>query len=236
MYAVSNQQKEPLMTYKIPSHPWKMITQDLFSYKRRDYLITVDYYSDFWEIDVLPNTTSETVIKCTKAHFARYGMPDTVITDNGPQFRSQEYESFAVTWEFNHTTMSPYHSQGNGKVESAVKIAKKLMSKAEADHQDLQLTLLDWRNTPSGNSQYSPIQMLHSRRTRTLLPTAESLLLPAVAENVVDHIEWRHCNAKFYYDKHAKQFPEPEGKAATIAKRRQMEECKGCTQRVIDHI
>lgn len=43
------QQKEPLMSYEIPSRPWKMVAQDLFTYKKRDYLITVDYYSDFWE-------------------------------------------------------------------------------------------------------------------------------------------------------------------------------------------
>ena len=138
------QQKEPLMTYEIPSRPWKMIAQDLFTYKKTDYLITVDYYSVFWEVDLLPDTTSQTVIDRTKAHFARYGIPEIVVTDNGPQFQSQEYETFAATWEFTHTSSSPYHSQSNGKVESAVKIAKKLMAKAEADHHDLQLTILDW--------------------------------------------------------------------------------------------
>ena len=137
------------------------------------------------------------LVEYTKPHFARYGIPATVVTDNGPQFRSQEYESFAAAWEFTHTTSSPHHSQSNGKVESAVKIAKKLMAKAEADHQDLQLTILDWRNTPSGDSQYSPVQKFHSCRTQTLLPTAESLLLPAVAEKVVDNIELRRQKAKF---------------------------------------
>ena len=140
------------MTYDIPTHPWKMIAQDLFMYRKQDYLITVDYYSDFWEINLLPNTTSETIIECTMVHFARYRIPDTVVTDNGPQFRSQEYEKFAATWEFTHSTLSPYRSQSNGKVESAVKIAKKLMAKATADNQNFQLTLRHWRNTPSADS------------------------------------------------------------------------------------
>ena len=121
---VCNQQKEPLVTYKIPTRPWKTISQDLFTHRRKDYLITVDHYSSFWEVDLLTNTTSQTVIECTKAHFSRYGIPEIVITDNGPQFRSQEYESFAATLEFTHTTSSPHHSQSNGKAESAVKIAK----------------------------------------------------------------------------------------------------------------
>ena len=160
-----NQQKEPLMTYEIPSRPWKMIAQDLFTYKQKDYLITVDYYSDFWEVDLLTDTTSQTVIDHTKSYFARYGIPEIVVTDNGPQFRSQEYEKFASTWEFTHTTSSPYRSQSNGKAESAVKIAKKLIAKATTDKQDLQLTILDWRNTPTVRLQTSPAQKLYSRRT-----------------------------------------------------------------------
>ena len=88
--------------------------------------------------------TSQTVIDHTKAHFARYGILEIVLTDNEPQFQSQEYETFAATWECTHTTSSPHHSQSNGKAESAVKMAKMLMVKAEEDNHDLQLTILDW--------------------------------------------------------------------------------------------
>ena len=79
-----------------------------------------------------------------KKNFARYGIPDVVVTDNGPQFRSQQYESFTTEWKFDHPTSSPYHSQSNGKAESAVKIAKKLITKAGKKHGDLQLAILDW--------------------------------------------------------------------------------------------
>ena len=158
------------------------------------------------------DTTTQTVIEHTKAHFARYGIPDMVVTDNGPQFRSQEYASFAATWEFTHTTSSPRHRQSNGKAESAVKVAKKLMVKAEHDNRDLQLTILDWRNTPTGGLQTSPVQKLHSRRTRILLPAAESLLLPAIVdyEVVVEDIRLKRRKAKFYYDRHAKPLPDLE--------------------------
>ena len=117
---------------------------------------------------------------------------------------------FASTWEFTHTTSSPYHSQSNGKAESAVKIAKKLIGKVTADNRDLQLTILDWRNTPTVGLQTSPAQKLHSRCTRTLLPTTESLLLPVVVDNeaVVEDIRLRHHKVKFYYDRQAKSLPE----------------------------
>ena len=47
----------------IPAHPWKMIAQDLFMYRKRDYLITVDYYSDFWEVDLLQVAQSSSTQK-----------------------------------------------------------------------------------------------------------------------------------------------------------------------------
>ena len=184
----------------------EMVAQDLFTWDKKDFLITVDYYSDYWELDELADTTSLTVIDCTKKHFARYGVPDRVITDNGPQFRSQEYKKFAATWKFEHTS-SPYHSQSNGKAESVVKIAKKLLQKSKKDHRDVQLAILDWHNTPTESSNVSQSQKLYSRRTRTLLPTAEPLLMPKVPNNVQETIELRRQKAKFYYDNGAKTLP-----------------------------
>ena len=72
----NKQQKEPLMTYKILTRPWKMVAQDLFTVAHTDYLVTVDYYSNYWELDSVLDTTSQTGIECTKAHFVRHGIPD----------------------------------------------------------------------------------------------------------------------------------------------------------------
>ena len=87
--------------------------------------MTVDYYSDYFELDLLSDTTAESVINGTKCHFARHGIADTV-TDNGPQYSSANFSKFAREWEFQHTTSSPLHRQSNGKAELAVKIAKNL--------------------------------------------------------------------------------------------------------------
>jgi len=77
----------------------------------------LDYYSDFWELDAVNGTSSDTIIKCTKAHFAHYSIPEKVITDNGPQFRAQTLPSNGVS------IMSPVPHIIAKVLESAVKIA-----------------------------------------------------------------------------------------------------------------
>ena len=129
-----------------------------------------------------------------------------IVTDNGGQFDSDEFRRFARDWEFNHVTTSPYHSQSNGKVESAIKIAKKVMKKAKRSGQDIWKAILDWRNTPTENMKSS--QRLMSRRTRTLLPTANQLLMPKVVDNVPDKLAQRRQKAKYYYDRGSKKLPE----------------------------
>ncbi len=78
------------MCHKIPTVPWQKVAQDLFSYNGRDYVVTVDFYSDFFELDQLQDTTVNTIVEVTKAHFARHGIAD-MVTDNGPQYCSEEF-------------------------------------------------------------------------------------------------------------------------------------------------
>ena len=46
-------------------------------------MVTVDYFSNFSEVDYLTKTTSGSIIRALKQHFARHGIPNLVITDNG---------------------------------------------------------------------------------------------------------------------------------------------------------
>ena len=71
------------------------------------------------------STSANSVIRAMKRQFARHGIPDELITDNGPQFEGHEYSRFAREYGFTIVKSSPYYSLGNGKAESAVKIAKK---------------------------------------------------------------------------------------------------------------
>ena len=173
--------KETLIPHE---RPWAKVGVDLFSYKSRNYLICVDYYSSFWEIDLLEDTWSATVIRKLKAQCTRHGIPETCVSDNGSQFISDEFKEFSRHWSFAHMTSSPTYSQSNGKVEAAIKSAKSVMKKSRKAKTDPYLALLEYRNTPSPGMESSPVVRLMNRRTRTQVPTLPRLLIPVVDHNV----------------------------------------------------
>lgn len=203
------QTKEPMVLREVPERPWQKVAVDLFTHDGQDYLITVDYFSDYFEIDALPKTTAQAVINKLRSHFARHGIPQEVVSDNGPQFTSEEFRCFSKKWEFDHRLTSPYHSQSNGKAEAAVKDAKKISAKAKERNEDPFIMLLERRNTPSPEIGMSSVQRLFSRRTRTLLPASTTLLQPEAQSPGMVHswLERRMLREKRYYDRGSKELP-----------------------------
>ena len=120
---------EPMRSQPAPEYPWQFVSQDLASFKNGNFLVTVDHYSDFIEVDELDNTLSSTITATTEAHIARHSIPEVILTDNGPQFIASEFEGFCDRNQIQHITSSPYWPQGNGKAESADKIVKQFMKK-----------------------------------------------------------------------------------------------------------
>ena len=200
------QQKETLMPHELASRPWEKIGIDLMELNGQNYLITVDYFSNYWEVDQLPSTKSKSVIMKLQAHFARYGLPCVVISDNGPQFHCEEFESFASEWGFEHRTSSPGHPKSNGLAESAVKTAKHLITKAVRSGRDPNLALLEYRNTPTAGLDSSPVQRMFGRRTRTLLPTTPNMLEPhgIDASTVRQKMKAKQIKSADYYNQNAK--------------------------------
>lgn len=161
-------------SHPTPTLPWQFVLQDIFELEHKQYLISVGYFSDFYESDLLANTQSTTIIDITKAHFARHGIPLRCLTDNGPQFVSNEYKKCAQTYGFEHITSSP--SRSNRKAGAAVNDAKSTLKKSH----DVYLALFNIRNTPPGGYSFSPAQRLMGRHS--ILPLSEDLLKPDPAD------------------------------------------------------
>jgi hypothetical protein len=164
------QPRQPLMPHAKGLSPYEKVGCDLFYFHQQTYLIVTDYYSHYPEIALLGNESSSQVVLKMKSIFARWGIPATVVSDNGPQFSSSTFKKFADQWEFTHVTSSPYYPRSNGLAENSVKVVKRLLEKALQDGQDPYLSLLAYRDTPLECGR-SPAELLMGRQLRTKLPS-----------------------------------------------------------------
>ena len=112
------QPTESLVSTEAAPVPWHEGGSDLFSWARRDYLVTIDYNSGCFELHYLPEATSETVVGKLMNNFSHHGIPQTLVTDNGPQF-SREFSTFVRKWQFVRETNRPVNSHSNGAAEAA---------------------------------------------------------------------------------------------------------------------
>ena len=136
--------KEPMIPSVLPEYPWQKLGSDLFELQGKHYLLLVDYFSRYVDIVKLTSTTSGAVISAIKLVFSRHGIPELLISDNGPQYVSKEFEEFAEKYNFKHTTSSPHFPQSNGQAERTVQTVKRLLSRSD----DPFLALLMYRATP----------------------------------------------------------------------------------------
>ncbi|KAK3782887.1 hypothetical protein RRG08_002516 [Elysia crispata] len=157
--------KEPLLPSSFPEHPWSRVAMDLFDLHGKTYLLLVDYHSRWPEIRLLDHLTSAAIIVRLKSIFATHGIPEVVMSDNGPQFASAEFQKFTREFGFTHTTSSPRYPQANGEAERAVQTVKNLLRKAT----DPYVALLMYRATPLQNG-LAPSELLMGRRLKTKLP------------------------------------------------------------------
>jgi len=161
--------KETSMSHEVPQRPWEKVAVNLFTLDQKDYLVVVDYYSGYWELDRLHSTDAGAIIKKLKSHFSRYGSSCHLVSDNGTQFVAAEFCKFTRAWEIEHTPTSPYNSKANGKVEAAVKSAKHLLHQTAKGGDDFYLRLLA-ECIPSQGIGSSPVQRLINRLQRLYFP------------------------------------------------------------------
>jgi transposase InsO family protein len=167
------QRHEPLRPTELPQRPWSKIGADFAKYKGKQFLVVTDYYSRWIEIKQVKSLTASRVILRFKQIFSSHGIPDVVVSDNGPPFNSKDFARFAEDYGLIHQTSSPHFPQANGQAESAVKIAKKLLSQP-----DLDVALLNYRSTPLSSTGVSPSQALCGRQLRTKVPVLPQRLQP----------------------------------------------------------
>lgn len=206
-FAPSNQ-KEPLLSIPPPTLPWEHLGCDLMELDGVDYLVTSDYYSRWFELDLMTSTTSAAIAEKLSTHFAREGIPQKMRTDNDTRFMSESFQSFLRKMDIQHSTSSPIYPKANGHVEKAVDIAKRILKKAKDAKTDFRAGLLEYRNTPVDGFR-SPAQLLKGRQLRSVLPCTVKHLTPkTVSPAELRKVRQQHQQRQScYYDRSAAPLP-----------------------------
>ena len=144
----------------------------------------------------LTRTTLAGVIQALKGIFATHGIPDLVVSDNGPQFALQKFKELRRSYNFNHVTSSPNYPAANGETERSVRTVKEIFKKSK----DPYLALLTYRTTPLQNG-LSPSELIMGRKLRTPLPMMPAKLDQKVPKEALEEAEAREAN---YREKQAK--------------------------------
>ena len=114
-----NRRSRPSVTpphpWTYPESPWQRVHADFAEYKGRQYLIMVDAYSKWPEVHEMgTQATAGQTIEAMRKSFTYHGLPQRLVTDNGPQFKAYEFQDFMRSNGIKHQKSPPYHPATNG--------------------------------------------------------------------------------------------------------------------------
>lgn len=155
--------KAPLQQQEVPGYPYQVIGSDLFELNSMSYLLTVVYFSKWPCVVKLESTRTASVIKALERQFCDFGVPQKIVSDNGPQYGSAEFQTFMQELHIKHVTSGPHYPESNGMAERTVKTAKASLKKMLAEGKSLLQVLSVIRSTPVGKDLPSPAVLLQSR-------------------------------------------------------------------------
>ena len=168
-YQASQPPEKPLpVADDLPNVPWHTLGTDMFTLDGVDYLLVSDYYTRFPLIEKLgSDTRSERIADLTSRMFSVFGIPNTIISDNGPQFIGRAYKQMLSQFGITYITSSPWHPKSHGFIERAVRTVKGLIRKSG---RDTDKALLMLRTTPLGPEISSPAELMFGRVIPSNLP------------------------------------------------------------------
>ena len=136
--------------------------------------------------------TAQTTIQTLRQLFTRFGIPESIVSDNGTQFTALEFEEFCRLNGIVHTKVAPYHPSSNGLAERAVRVFKQGLRKQAGGSISDQLSRMllqyritphsTYRITPHSTTGLSPAELLMGRKLHSRL----DLLKPRIDKRVLE--------------------------------------------------
>lgn len=169
------------------------------------YLIITDAYSKWVGIKEMTDITVENTIKMLREYFCVWGLPESLVTDNGPTFTSETFQEFLRENCVKHHRTAPYHPASNGAAENAVRTFKnkfKLLVKSKMQRQEaLCKYLFSYRTTPHCTTGCTPAELQLGRKLRTRLNVIQPSLRDKVEFKQSRQQEYFRGNRKADFDK-----------------------------------
>lgn len=201
----------PLQPLAWPSKPWEHLQLDICGeihgapHYQRFLVVVYDLHSKWPELTTTGSVTSQVIVEFLESLFSRWGLPQTITTDNGPQFISAEFTSYLKDRGIRHIRTALYHPQANGGVERFHQSLKNGLRAHQAQgcsfKQAICLTLLHYRATQHSTTEVSPASLMLGRELHLpldrLRPTAGQNTLPPVEASVTR----RQKQMKQWFDK-----------------------------------
>ena len=188
----------PLQPWHWPTRPWARVHVDFAGpINGKMLLIVIDAHSKWIEAQLMTSTTTTATVEQLRIIFSQHGIPETMVSDNGPQFASEEFEQFCRKNGIRHVRVAPYHPSSNGLAERAVQTVKQGLRKMTEGSLQLKLSrfLFSYRITPQSTTGRSPAELLMQRQLRSCL----NLVQPSLSERVLQ----QQNKQKEDHDKHA---------------------------------
>ena len=203
---------EPIRSTTLPTGPWRDLAIDLLGPlpSGESILVVVDYYSRYYEVEILRSTITSKVIACIEWMFSRHGLPETIKSDNGPQFKAEEFSAYLAQQGIIHHKVTAKWPQANGEVERQNRSLHKRMQIAQAEGKDwrreLTKYLAAYRAIPHTTTGTSPAELLFGRKMRTKLPEIADIYAD---QEVRDHDSECKAKSRAYADQ--RRNAEPSG-------------------------
>ena len=191
----------PLHPWIWPTTPWKRIHIDFAGpFLGKMFLIIVDAHSKWPEVVQMSTTTAPKTIEVLQVVFSRNGLPEQLVSDNGPQFTSDDFAHFMKANGIKHIRSAPYHPSSNGLAERFVQTFKRAMKAGDQDGQSLSTRLsqflLCYRSSPHATTNVTPSELFLRRKIRTRF----DLLKPDTQSFVTS----KQAQQKMHHDQHSK--------------------------------
>uniref|UniRef100_A0A6G1SP10 RNA-directed DNA polymerase n=2 Tax=Aceria tosichella TaxID=561515 RepID=A0A6G1SP10_9ACAR len=194
-----NRPKEGFMVpMPIPTQPFEIVGADLLgplpmsTSKKNHIMVMTDYLTKFVIASPMRKTTTERIAEHLKRLlFFKFGVPKTIVTDNGANLTSYEMRQLFDLLKITHKTTSPYRPQTNGQIERYNRvIGSQLAIFASEKPQDwdkyLDALVFAYNTSIHASHLQTPYYLVHGREARKFIDL--------VAENPKQYIASEHCD------------------------------------------